>query len=1059
MKRTRDVTGANIAKWNSEMDRVRGWSKEMEIGEGVFRRELQIARRDISEVASKAAQPSRELEDYNLSTVAFLGSKGPSTLSITGQRKEGETSEKQGWLFLRTISGKPARTSWVRRWFYVKNGIFGWLVQGERSGGVEESEKIGVLLCNVKPAVQEERRFCFEVKTKNQAILVQAETQGQLMEWLEAFEVAKNKALQVSASDRVSHPGGIDPAFAITAPSVPEFAAKVTDGHTSHGSDEISGPAFDRTSTLPVPGFEMSGNLASRSSFDVTAPRRSVTGMITREEGESGRDHAARIIQKLDLHRKGGSSNEAPPAQSSAPPGGIASLISASHNILPAYTPALPQATASKPTLTLSQTMDSHTSTLAPHTLANPPAPTNLSKAAVIVSGERGVGIGRSDATGGMPSGMMANLWGSANWSYINRLEKQEVKVAASSNPSVPPSPGIRPLEPSPKFAGDENRKPEENASSDVVHSSITVPTDSNAPTVLTPVSSHRKALSVDAEAMRLQAANAPKPEVFPANYPLELKTQEAQFRMLFPNVPREEKLLLVFRATWNPNEQQEFPGRVYVTQKDFYFYSHHLGLVLITGVGMDSILEVTAAPGRDCDFIFLHLREEATKAGFTRITIKTFLEPLRLLQSRLNYLVDISQSDEPRSLEETMAALIRMENEGPSRSPSMESWEDVSMNTPIDDGTPSGRARQGHHDLRTSLHVERSLHLGRNKEVAKFQLPSQPVVYEPKDMQRKVVEKQFDISPKALFHVMFGDKSAVFQLLYHDRRAQRIAQGPWVPLEKGHMRRDFEFQIDYFDVFHRARQANVIDYQVIDVMNDHVCYVITDMKTPWHLPHYKDFMLVSKIVITHVAKSKCKLAIYTKVDWTKAPTFSKGLVERQALDDSALDALDLADVITDQVRKLGPQSRTKKAIHIFGHVGVQTSVSLFSATDSLHSRKPQIKQRTLTHMVFETMSSFGESAISSVMMWAFAILRSVWKIGSAHRLILVGLAVSMLMNGYLTSQNTSVWWAERNAARFMSRIGVGPNVVMSKAIFLKDLDEALQLPTTALLEQPGSKW
>jgi hypothetical protein len=1058
IKRSCDATGANITKWSSEMDRVRGWSREMESGEGVFRRELQIARRDISDVASKAAQPSRELEDYNLSTVAFLGSKGPSTLNLTGQRKEGETSEKQGWLFLRTISGKPARTAWLRRWFYVKNGIFGWLVQGERSGGVEESEKIGVLLCNVKPAVQEERRFCFEVKTKNQAILVQAETQGQLMEWLEAFEVAKNKALHASASDGVSHPGGIDPAFAITAPSAPEFAAKVTDGHTSHGSDELSGAAFDRPSTLPVPGFEMSGNLATRSSFDVSTPRRSVTGMITREEGESGRDHAARIIQKLDLHRKGASNTEIPATQSTTAAGGIASLISASHNILPAYTPALTQATPTKPTLVLPQHMESHTSTLAPHTLANPPAPTNLSKSAVIVSGERGVGIGRSDATGGMPSGMMANLWGSANWSYINRLEKIDVR-SSSINPTVPPSPGIRALEPSPKFVGEENRKPDESSSSDIVQSSITVPVDSNAPSVQTPVAAHRKALSVDAEAMRLQAANGPKAEVFPANYPLELKTQEAQFRMLFPNVPREEKLLLVFRATWNPNEQQEFPGRVYVTQRDFYFYSHHLGLVLITGVGMDSILEVTAAPGRDCDFIFLHLREEATKGGFTRITIKTFLEPLRLLQSRLNYLVDISQSNEPRSLEETMAALIKMEDEDPSRSPSMESWEDVSMNTPIDDGTPFGRARKGHNDLRTSLHVERSLHLGRNKEVTKFQLPSQPVVYEPKDMQRKVVEKEFEISPKALFHVMFGDKSAVFQLLYHDRRAQRIAQGPWLPLEKGHMRRDFEFQIDYFDVFHRARQANVTDYQVIDVMNDHICYVITDMKTPWHLPHYKDFMLVSKIVITHVAKSKCKLAVYTKVDWTKAPTFSKGLVERQALDDSALDALDLADVITDQVRKLGPQSRTKKAVHIFGHIGQQTSVSLFSATDSANSRKPQIKQRTLTHMLFETMSSFGESAISSVMMWAFAILRSVWKVASAHKLLLIGLAVSLLMNGYLTSQNTSIWWAERSAARFMGRIGVGPNVMMSKAIYLKDLDEALQSSPTVLLDQPGSKW
>ncbi len=111
MKRSRELPGANFAKWSTDMDRVRGWSKEMEAGEAVFRRELQIARRDIAETASQASRPSRELEDYNLSTVAFLGSKGPSTNVIQGK----ELAEKQSWLFLRTVSGKPARTLWVRR--------------------------------------------------------------------------------------------------------------------------------------------------------------------------------------------------------------------------------------------------------------------------------------------------------------------------------------------------------------------------------------------------------------------------------------------------------------------------------------------------------------------------------------------------------------------------------------------------------------------------------------------------------------------------------------------------------------------------------------------------------------------------------------------------------------------------------------------------------------------------------------------------------------------------------------------------------------------------------
>jgi len=272
-------------------------------------------------------------------------------------------------------------------------------------------------------------------------------------------------------------------------------------------------------------------------------------------------------------------------------------------------------------------------------------------------------------------------------------------------------------------------------------------------------------------------------------------------------------------------------------------------------------------------------------------------------------------------------------------------------------------------------------------------------------------------------------------------------------------MRREFEFQIDYSDMFGRARQANVIDYQIIDIMNDHICYVVIDHKTPWHLPHHKDFMLVSKIVITHVAKSRCKLAIYTKVDWFKTPKFSKNLVEKQALDDSALDALDLADVIADQVRQLGSQGKAKKAVNIFGDVGQQTGISIYEPRESGGSKRPQIKQRTLTHMIMETVGSFGESMISSVIMWTFAIIRSVWRICSANRIILIALLLSVLANAVFTSKDTHSWWAERNAAKFMNRLGVGPNPMMSKAIYLKDLDSALTAIPVELVDQGGSRW
>ena len=54
------------------------------------------------------------------------------------------------------------------------------------------------------------------------------------------------------------------------------------------------------------------------------------------------------------------------------------------------------------------------------------------------------------------------------------------------------------------------------------------------------------------------------------------------------------------------------------------------------------------------------------------------------------------------------------------------------------------------------------------------FKLPKQPIIYAPSGMDKLVVEKSFDVSSKALFHVMFGDKSVVWQLLYHERRARR---------------------------------------------------------------------------------------------------------------------------------------------------------------------------------------------------------------------------------------------------------------------------------------------
>ena len=1038
-------------RWENDIERIRGWSREMENGEKVFRRELSDARKQIEESAEQAARPSREIEAYAAASFSTASSAALATnLQAPGSKSKPVRSEKQGWLNLRTVSGKPSRTTWLRRWFYVKNGIFGWLVQGSRSGGVEESERIGVLLCNVKPGNADDRRYVFEVKTKDTTIVIQAETQAELAEWLAAFDVAKQKALEnpsTTESPGLS-PRAQDPAFAISPPSAPEFAASAVDSGMPQRIEENATLAgVDRSSTLPIPGVDLA---ASRNSFDVTTHRRS----FAERDADTARDPATRIIQKLDLHRKSAGEPKGV-ASAGVSGGGIANLIAASHTSMPVGPGALPTAptpeTPRKTSGVLPSVRDLPVSTLAPNTLANPPAPTTLSSAAVIVNGERGIGIGRIDSSGGMPSGIMANIWGSTNWGHLNRLAREKLKAPlGSSTPrqlSGPPSPPMRPSNNS-----QDGSSPRIAVLQEPSETTSTFPSlDKNATTSAAPSPSHRKTISLDTGGK----TEIIRPE-YPNYYPIQLKTQDAQFRLLFPNIRWEEKLVLVFKATWNPNEQQEFPGRIYVTTKEMYFYSNHCGMTLISSVTLDSITEVTAAPGKDCDFIFCHLKEGSNYSGYTRMTIKTFLEPLSLLARRLNYLVK-TQTWEEIGVEEILKSLIKMEQDDADGSPSNDSWEKVSVDTPVDGG-PISRLRSSYRqqrDLKANVLIDRGLY-GDNLVRADgavdskaFKLPKQPIVYAPSGMDKLAVQKEFEISPKALFHILFGDKSVVWQLLYHEREAQRIKQGPWVQTELGHLRRDFDYHLEYLNFLRRVRQAKVEDHQMVEVANEHLLYVVSDRKRPWHLPYRDHFFLLTKVVITHVAKSKCKLAVYIKVDWLKTPSVARSIIADAALKDLALDALDLTDVVAEQVRNFASaHGRTKKAIQIFGQVGVQTQTSEFAGSEA--PLKAQLrrsrKHRTLASLTFESCASMAESVVTSAGQLVLRILAWAWKTANANSIILGVLGISIIVNIISSSSGTLTWWKERRARKFMANLGIGPDLAMSKSIFIHDLDDLTNL-------------
>lgn len=974
LKQQRGGTPSSM-KWQSDIERVLGWSKEMESSEAVFRREVHLARREIGEATLLLSKPSRDLEDYSASTVPFLTSRGPSS---TNAPKEGQpvVSERQGWLFLKVTSGKPAKTSWIRRWFYCRDGIFGWLVQAPH--GVLQGDEIGVLLCNAKPVVAEDRRFCFQVKTKSQTMILQAETQGELSDWLEVFEVAKKHAFEASmVKDGATSPSGTNPAFSITPPMIPEFSAGVLEA--------ITGEDNGGQATLSVPNEQL--GLTQRGSFDVNpSARRSISNLgkdLAREEGESNREHAARIIQRLDLHRKatfGTLPAEAPLSAGLGTVGGLASLVTG-------HGSGGPSPTQKAMAFHGPVGIDVPPGALAPPCQAPAPIATNLSRFAITATAERGLA---PDVSRIMSTAVMANYWGSNPWSSIY----------SSTNVNY-------------------NRM----INADALEASR----------------------EGGAESDRRKHPDRQSPETFPPGYPSELKAQHAQFRLIFPTAPMEEKLVLVFRATWMSSGESGFDGptlagngRIYVTPDAMYFYGNQMGLVVAYTIGLDFIAEVTANPGKDYDFIVLRLSQDVNDTGLTKITIKTFLEDVRLLHARLNLLVDDLQAEEPMHVEEIITQLKSLADEDfEGKSPGAESYEDMDFDINAD---RTGESRDQYLRPPQGRGFRGPPGRHRPKLSSKVHLPSSPVVWEPDDMKAKVEERHFEVGAKACFHIIFGDESFLFPRLYFDRDARDIVQGPWTLGPDERMRREFRFKVKSVDIFRRAKTCEVTDYQTIDVHRDHVTYVVTHVKRAWHLPLSQYFTIVTKIVITHIAKSKCKLAIYIRTDWATFPSLTKRIVDRQAINDASADAEELAEAATDQIRRLGPRSRTKRAIQVYGHIGRREQAVPFEPAEADAAKRQAVQPRTLTEMLYETARSVGLSAVTSVIMWAFAALKRLFEVATAHRVILLVLALSLVTNVSVTSLGGSVWLRERRAMDVMGRLGIGPNMAMSKGVYLKDL-------------------
>ncbi|KAF3987772.1 hypothetical protein FT663_03683 [Candidozyma haemuli var. vulneris] len=167
----------------THLKRISSWFDNYRGSVARLRKDMKAAKKQIHESTSASFVPSGDLNDYRTS---LINSKMLASFPETAV-------EKHGHLFMKTYIEKSTKPVWVQRWAFLQGGVFGLLVLSPSGTAVQETDKIGALLCNTKYTANEDRRFCFELKTIDTTIVFQAETVQELYSWLKVFENVRTR--------------------------------------------------------------------------------------------------------------------------------------------------------------------------------------------------------------------------------------------------------------------------------------------------------------------------------------------------------------------------------------------------------------------------------------------------------------------------------------------------------------------------------------------------------------------------------------------------------------------------------------------------------------------------------------------------------------------------------------------------------------------------------------------------------------------------------------------------------------------------------------------------
>ncbi len=653
---------SNLKETEIKMGRISAWSEALHSSIKGIKRDILAARKQIEESATEQYTPSREIHDHD-PTISN------ESKNMNLEPGEEPPFEKHGWLFMKTTVGKPSRTIWVRRWAFVKNGLFGLLMLSPTKTYVQETGKIGVLLCNIKISNDEERRYCFEMKTSENTLILQAETFQELRSWIIVINAEKKRAIE---SDDNNSENGLS--FTRYPPLISEFSATV---NTSVDIDLSREPE----STSEVRRLTLSGKSQVPLRFLLAAGHQLVDS--------DAFDHDNDISYSVDVP------------------------------------------------------------------LLNTPTKTAMTRAAIFSHAFL------TPTT--VPTAMTANIWGSVNWGLYYLLDRQ-------------------------KQLGD------------------TVGDKSS----ISNTSHYRDTNEMQKWAIPNMEQKLDQPEViaasvYPSYYPQYLKNSDIQLKALFENAVDandNEYVLVSFPCLWSPNPKQDLTGRCFITPNNLYLYINNMGFVSLAKKPLDDLISIEGHSEKDWDVLQCY-----DISGFI-LVCRLFLDNGKLIREQVEMLISNKASDEPKDLKGLIDNIEHIKRKFSSDSATISDKKELNYEDDEELIPDGGKWFDNVNNLKKHKTKNQSLNLNTNidldlvpaaeinpDEVARAKSQKPINLDFTKEMDHITCTAEFNLPSRALFHIIFGDRSPVFKKTYAFTYRSNYNQQPWKSIN-GHLERELSYDV-----------------------------------------------------------------------------------------------------------------------------------------------------------------------------------------------------------------------------------------------------------------------